>query len=123
MKTEVIVIQNDDDLKAARELVSSLMAARSRKDIARLQAQAALLVAWEAEHYPATPPDPIEAIRFRMEQMGLEPKDLVEVLGTRSRVTEVLAGRRKLSLSMIRRLHDRLGIPAEILIRESRAAA
>ena len=55
--------------------------------------------------------------------MGLEPKDLVDVLGTRSRVTEVLRGRRRLSLSMIRRLHDRLGIPAEVLIRAPRAAA
>jgi len=123
MKIEVIAIQNDRELKAARSLVASLMGATSRRDVARLRAQAAVLAAWEAENHPATPPDPVEAIRFRMEQMGLEPKDLVDVLGTRSRVTEVLRGRRRLSPSMIRRLHDRLGIPAEVLIRDPRAAA
>jgi len=123
MKTEVIVIQNERDLLAARSLVHGLMGATSRKDVARLRAQSALLAAWEAEIHPVIPPDPIEAIRFRMEQMGLDARDLAEILGSRSRVTEVLRGKRRLSLTMIRRLHQHLGIPAEVLIGLPRAAA
>ena len=123
MKTEVIIIQSERDLAAARTRVHELMGATSRRDVARLRAQATLLAAWEAEHIPAVPSDPIEAIRFRMEQMGLDARDLAEILGSRSRVTEVLRGKRKLSLNMIRRLHRRLGIPAEILIAVPRAAA
>jgi HTH-type transcriptional regulator / antitoxin HigA len=65
------------------------------------------------------PPDPIEAIKFRMEQQGLTRKDLEPIIGTRTRVAEVLNRRRNLSIGMIRRLHERLGIPADILIRPS----
>jgi len=66
------------------------------------------------------PPDPIEAIKFRMEQQGLTRKDLEPLIGTRTRVAEVLNGKRGLSIDMIRRLHDRLGIAADVLIRPSR---
>lgn len=66
------------------------------------------------------PPDPIEAIKFRMEQQKLTRKDLEGILGTRTRVAEVLNRRRGLSINMIRRLHEKLGIPAEVLIRSSR---
>ena len=66
------------------------------------------------------PPDPIEAIKFRMEQQGLTRKDLEEILGTRTRVSEVLNRKRGLSINMIRALHDKLGISAEILIRSNR---
>jgi HTH-type transcriptional regulator/antitoxin HigA len=66
------------------------------------------------------PPDPIEAIKFRMEQQGLTRKDLEDILGTRTRVAEVLNRRRGLSINMIRRLHAKLGISAEVLIRPSR---
>ena len=69
------------------------------------------------------PPDPVEAIRFRMEQQGLTRKDLEGVIGTRTRIAEVLNGKRSLSIGMIRRLHEQLGIPAEILIRPMRRAA
>lgn len=65
-------------------------------------------------------PDPIEAIKFRMEQQGLIRKDLEGILGTRTRVAEVLNGRRGLSINMIRRLHEKLGIPAEVLIRPTK---
>ncbi len=68
------------------------------------------------------PPDPIEAIRFRMEQPGLSRKDLEPMIGSRARVAEVPNGRRGLSIDMIRRLHDRLGISADVLIRPTRAA-
>jgi HTH-type transcriptional regulator/antitoxin HigA len=78
---------------------------------------ATLIDAYEAERDPVDPPDPIEAIRFRMEQQGLTRKDLEAILGTRTRVSEVLNRKRGLSIAMIRRLHAELGIPAEVLIR------
>jgi antitoxin component HigA of HigAB toxin-antitoxin module len=66
--------------------------------------------------YPMDPPDPVEAIKFRMEQQGLSRKDLEPLIGTRTRVAEVMNRRRSLSITMIRRLHDRLGISADVLI-------
>ncbi|HJS89904.1 MAG TPA: helix-turn-helix domain-containing protein [Steroidobacteraceae bacterium] len=86
----------------------------------RLDILATLIEAYETEHYPMDPPDPIEAIKFRMEQQGLTRKDLEEILGTRTRVSEVLNRKRGLSINMIRALHDKLGISAEILIRSIR---
>lgn len=86
----------------------------------RLDILATLIEAYETEHYPMDPPDPIEAIKFRMEQQGLTRKDLEEILGTRTRVSEVLNRKRGLSINMIRALHDKLGISAEILIRAIR---
>ena len=117
MKYELIVIENPADYVVAKELLSSLMGARSRTEGARLRAQAALIAAYEAETAPTRVTDPIEAIRFRMDQMGLKPADLVAIIGSRSKVSEVLRRKRSLSLSMIRRLHQRLGLPAEVLIR------
>ena len=84
---------------------------------------ATLIDAYETEHYPMDPPDPIEAIKFRMEQQGLTRKDLEEIIGTRTRIAEVLSRKRGLSITMIRRLHERLGISAEVLIRPSRKKA
>jgi HTH-type transcriptional regulator / antitoxin HigA len=75
-----------------------------------------LVEAYEKDHYPMDPPEPVEAIKFRMEQMGLSRKDLEPYIGTRGRVAEVLNGQRKLSLPMIRRLHTHLHIPLESLI-------
>src|SRR4051794_11333319 len=86
----------------------------------RLDILATLIDAYEAEHFPIDAPDPVEAILFRMEQQGLTRKDLEPMIGTRTRVAEVLNRKRGLSLSMIRRLHDQLGIPAELLIRPTR---
>jgi HTH-type transcriptional regulator/antitoxin HigA len=82
---------------------------------------AILVEAYEEEHFPIDPPDPIEAIRFRLEQQGLDTKALIGVIGSRSRVYEVMRGKRALSLQMIRRLHQRFGIPADMLIRRSRS--
>ena len=73
--------------------------------------------------YPIDPPDPIEAIKFRMEQQGLTRRDLEEIIGTRTRIAEVLNRKRGLSIAMIRRLHERLGISADVLIRPSRKTA
>lgn len=83
----------------------------------RLDILATLIDAYENEHSSMDPPDPIEAITFRMEQQGLTRKDLEGILGSRTRVAEVLNRRRGLSINMIRRLHDKLGISAEVLIR------
>ena len=86
----------------------------------RLDILATLIDAYESEHYPMDPPDPIEAIKFRMEQQGLTRKDLTEILGSRTRVAEVLNRRRGLSINMIRRLHQKLGISVDVLIRPIR---
>jgi len=86
----------------------------------RLDILATLVEAYENEHYPMDPPDPIEAIKFRMEQQGLSRKDLADILGSRTRVTEILNRRRGLSMNMIRRLHAKLGISVEVLIRPIR---
>ena len=86
----------------------------------RLDILATLVDAYENEHYPMDPPDPIEAIKFRMEQQGLTRKDLEGILGSRTRVAEVLNRRRGLSMNMIRCLREKLGIPAEVLIRPTR---
>jgi HTH-type transcriptional regulator / antitoxin HigA len=115
---QVIIIENDDDYRAARERLESLMDAEEPEEVALLRAQAMLVAAWEEQQAPAVPPDPIEAIRFRMGQMALAPRDLAATLGTRSRVSEVLGGKRPLTLPMIRRLHRDLGIPADVLIRD-----
>ena len=86
----------------------------------RLDILATLIDSYEAGHYPMDPPEPIEAIKFRMEQQGLTRKDLEPIIGTRTRVAEVLSRKRGLSIDMIRRLHDQLGISAEVLIRPTR---
>lgn len=75
-----------------------------------------LIEAWEARHHPVPPPDPVEAIRFRMDQAGLTVKDLVPSIGQPNRVYEVLNRKRGLTLEMIRKLHRNLGIPAQSLI-------
>lgn len=81
-----------------------------------LEVLSILVEAYEKEHYPIPPPHPIEAIKFRLEQMGIDEKELTRILGGRSRKSEILSGRRKLSLNMIRELHEKLSIPAETLI-------
>jgi len=86
----------------------------------RLDVLATLIDAYEAVHHPMDPPDPIEAIKFRMEQQNLTRKDLEGIVGSRTRIAEVLNRRRGLSINMIRRLHDELGISTDILIRPSR---
>ena len=82
----------------------------------RLDILTILVQSYEAKHYPIAPPDPIEAIKFRMEQGGLSIKDLEPMIGKSNRVYEVLNRRRRLTLPMIRRLHKGLGIPADVLI-------
>jgi HTH-type transcriptional regulator/antitoxin HigA len=83
----------------------------------RMDVLVALVEAYERTHYPVAFPDPIAAVRFRLEQAGLGPGALIGVIGSRTRVYEVLRGDRPLTLPMIQRLHERLGIPAQALIR------
>lgn len=89
----------------------------------RLDVLVTLVEAYETKHHAIDPPDPIEAILFRMEQQGLTRKDLEGFIGTRTRIAEVLNRKRGLSIDMIRRLHEGLGISAEVLIRPSRTGA
>lgn len=121
MITELKPIRSDADYAEALAEVERLWGAKSgTSEGDRLDVLATLIDAYEAEHYPMDPPDPIEAIKFRMEQQGLTRKDLEPLIGTRTRVAEVLNRRRGLSVSMIRRLHAGLGISADVLIRPSR---
>jgi len=89
----------------------------------RLDVLATLADAYESERDPMDPPDPIEAIKFRMEQEGLTRRDLESIIGSRTRIAEVLNRKRGLSIAMIRRLNARLGISADILIKPSRKKA
>ncbi len=82
----------------------------------RLDVLITLVEAYEEEHFPIDMPDPLDAIRFRLEQLGLDLRALVGVIGARTRVYEIMRRERPLSLSMIRKLHDKFQIPAEVLI-------
>jgi HTH-type transcriptional regulator/antitoxin HigA len=118
MSTELKPIRTTADYERALVAFERLWGAESgTPEGDRLEVLATLIDAYEAEHDPIDPPDPIEAIKFRMEQQGLSRKDLQAWIGTRTRVAEVLNGKRGLSIGMIRRLHEGLGIAAEILIR------
>ncbi len=120
-KTDVKPIRTAKDYEAALKEVERRWGAKTGTPAGdRLDVLATLIDAYEAEHFPMDPPDPIEAIKFRMEQQGLTRKDLEPLIGTRTRVAEVLNRRRNLSIAMIRRLHAALGISAELLIRPSR---
>jgi HTH-type transcriptional regulator/antitoxin HigA len=115
-------IRTEQDYEAALAEIGRLWGARSGTvEGDRLDVLATLVDAYEAKHHPMDPPDPIEAIEFRMEQQGLTRKDLERLLGTRTRASEVLNRKRNLSIAMIRRLHAELGISAEVLIRPTRA--
>ncbi len=103
--------------RALREIERLWGAKQASPEGDRLDVLATLVDAYEREHFPIDPPDPIETIRFRLEQQGLDPRALIGVIGGRSRVYEVMHRKRALSLEMIRRLHERFGIPAEVLIR------
>lgn len=109
------ILRSEADYEAALAEVEKLMV-RPKPDADRLELLALVIRDYEDKHYPIDLPDPVEAITFRMEQMGLTRKDLERYIGSRSKVSEVLSGKRRLSLNMIRALHDGLGIPAEVLL-------
>jgi HTH-type transcriptional regulator / antitoxin HigA len=121
MTRELKPIRNNADYEAALEEIGRLWGAKSGSEAGdRLDVLATLIDAYEAENFAIDAPDPVEAILFRMEQQGMTRKDLEPILGARNRVSEVLNRRRGLSLEMIRKLHDQLGIPADVLIRPIR---
>jgi len=110
-------IKTEQDYERALERVESLFDARpDTPEGDELDVLVTLIEAWEDRHLAIEAPDPVEAIRFRMEQMGLQPKDLEPYIGGRGRVSEVLNRKRGLSLRMIRNLHEGLGLPYESLI-------
>ncbi len=116
---EIRPIRTEDDYEAALEEMARLMGddpALGTPEGDRLDVLATLVQAYEAQHHPVPPPDPIEAIHFRMDQEGLTVRDMQFYLGPPHRVDEVLTRKRGLSLAMIRRLHTGLGISAESLI-------
>jgi HTH-type transcriptional regulator/antitoxin HigA len=118
-------IRTKADYVAALAEVSALMRTDPKlgtPDGNRLDVLATLVHAYEARHFPIDPADPVEAIKFRMDQQGLTPRDLEPMIGRLNRVYEVLARRRPLTMAMVWRLHTQLGIPAESLIRPPNSA-
>jgi len=106
-----------DYRRTLKEIETLMDAAPNSAKGERLDVLVALVEAYERKHYALDLPDPVEAIKFRMEQMGLTPKDLEPMIGRRNRVYEVLNRKRPLTMKMAWRLHQELGIPAESLIR------
>jgi HTH-type transcriptional regulator / antitoxin HigA len=117
-------IRTQRDHAGALRQIEKLWGARAGSPAAeKLEVLITLVDAYEAKHHRIDPPDPIEAIRFRMEQEGLARADLEKLIGSRARVSEILNRRRPLTVAMIRRLRDALGISADVLVgRESSAA-
>ena len=114
---EIQPIRNDQDYQAALLRVAALWNSKDGSpESDELDVLATLVEAYEREHYAVDPPDPIEAIRFRLEQQGKDTRALIGIIGQRTRVYEVLSGKRALSLEMIRNLHEKLGVPADVLI-------
>lgn len=116
---EIKPIKTDADYRAALKAVETLMSAESdTPEGEKLDVLVTLIEAYEHKHFPLDLPDPVEAIKFEMEQKGLTIKDLEPMIGKSNRVYEVLNRKRTLTLPMIRKLHQELGIPAESLIKQ-----
>ena len=116
MDATLIVIDSDAELARARALVNRLWDSDDPSDVTRLQAQARLIAAYEESKWPRRPPSTAELIRHLMDQHGLTRADLVPILGTPSRVSEVLRGKKELSMAMVQRLRARFRVPADLLI-------
>jgi HTH-type transcriptional regulator/antitoxin HigA len=113
------LIKNEEDYKKALSRIEELMDAQpDTPEMDELELMTALVEMYEDRHYPISPPDPLEAIKFRMDQLGLTQQDMVPYIGTKSKVSEVLNGKRPLSLTMMRSLNKYLGISAEVLLNE-----
>ncbi|MHC1740635.1 MAG: ImmA/IrrE family metallo-endopeptidase [Anaerolineaceae bacterium] len=113
------IIKTEEEYKKSLDRLSALMDSKPETpEGEELELLSFLISNYESEHFPISLPDPIEAIKFRMEQQGLTQKDLVQFIGTQSKVSEILNRKRPLSLAMIRNLAKGLEIPAEVLIRE-----
>jgi HTH-type transcriptional regulator / antitoxin HigA len=104
--------------KALNRLEKIFNAKPDTKEGDELEVLSILIDNYENEHFPIDSPDPIEAIKFRMDQLGIKQNDLAKIIGFKSRVSEIINKKRKLSLTMIRKLHQQLNIPTEVLIKE-----
>ena len=116
MDATLILIDSDAELARARALVDQLWESDDPADIARLAAQARLIAAYEESKWPRRPPSTADLIRHLMDQHGLTRADLVPILGTASRVSEVLRGKKGLSMAMVQRLRARFRVPADVLL-------
>jgi HTH-type transcriptional regulator/antitoxin HigA len=115
---DIAPLKNRRDYRHALKEIETLMQARrNTPEGDRLDVLVTLVEAWERKHYPLDLPDPVEAIKYHMEQNGLAPRDLIPFIGSRNRVHEVLNRKRQLTLKMIQRLHAGLRIPAESLLK------
>ena len=122
---EIKPIHNEVEYKAALKAVSTFFENEPKlgsSDADFFEIMLTLIQSYEAKNFPIDLPDPIEAIKFRMEQSGLAPKDLQPMIGKSNRVSEVLNRKRSLTISMIRKLNADLGIPAECLIKPTRVS-
>jgi HTH-type transcriptional regulator/antitoxin HigA len=117
MTTDVIKTDGDYQM-ALKRLEIIFNAKKGSKEGDELELLSLLIDNYEKVRYIVDLPDPIEAIKFRMEQLGYKQKDLAQAIGLKSRVSEILNRKRKLTLDMIRKLHDVLGIPTEVLVKE-----
>ena len=114
---DIKVIKTEEDYnKALKRLEKIFHALADSEEGDEAEILSILIEKYEDEHYPIEAPDPIEAIKFRMEQMGMNNKDLAEIIGYKSRVSEIFSRKRKLTLKMIKSLHEKLKIPYESLI-------
>jgi HTH-type transcriptional regulator / antitoxin HigA len=116
MDATLILIDSDAELAPPRALVERLWTSDAPADIARLEAQARLIAAYEETKWPRRAPSTADLLRHLMDQHGLTRADLVPILGTPSRVSEVLRGKKGLSMAMVQRLRARFRVPAEILL-------
>ncbi len=116
MDVTLILIDSDAELARARALVDRLWDSSDPADVARLEAQARLIAAYEERKWPRRPPSTADLIRHLMDQHGLTRADMVPILGTPSRVSEVLRGKKGLSMGMVQRLRARFRVPADVLI-------
>jgi HTH-type transcriptional regulator/antitoxin HigA len=116
---EISIIKSEEQYRAYLDRMNEIFhAEESSPEGEELDLLALVLEKYEEEHYPIDAPDPIEAIRFMMEQMGLDDNDLGKILSSRSRASEILNRKRKLSISHIRKLSEHLKIPAHVLIKD-----
>jgi HTH-type transcriptional regulator/antitoxin HigA len=112
-------IHTEDDYKKALDRIEEIFDAKSgSKEGDELEILGILIDEYEKKHFPIEAPKPVEAIIFRMDQLGMKQKDLANLLGSKSRASEILSGKRSLSLRQIKILYKKLGIPAEVLIQE-----
>jgi HTH-type transcriptional regulator/antitoxin HigA len=116
MEATIIIVENDDDHKKAMDLISRLMSATAHEDIARLNAQAREVEAYESVRWPRELASVPEIISYLMEQHDLTRNDLAPLFGGRGRVSDVLNGKRTLSIGTVKKLRERFGVSADILI-------